>query len=190
MSDRAKAANLSGKRIGSLTRYTSMASMEADFEAFYESAKDPCLRALWVATGDLHLAEDLCSEAFARAWSRWPAVARHPSPQAWVLRTALNLKVSWWRRHRREDLVGSDSDVASLVVDDVAGASEVVELVRGLPRRQREVVAMRMFLDMDTRTTSEALGIAEGTVTAHLSRAVSTLREQLMLNSAVGGRHE
>jgi DNA-directed RNA polymerase specialized sigma24 family protein len=42
------------------------------------------------------------------------------------------------------------------------------------------VVVLRVFLDLDTRTTADVLGIAPGTVTAHLARAVSTLREHLV----------
>jgi DNA-directed RNA polymerase specialized sigma24 family protein len=48
-----------------------------------------------------------------------------------------------------------------------------------LPRRQREVIALRVFLDLDMATTARLLGIAPGTVGAHLSRAVTTLRAAL-----------
>lgn len=46
----------------------------------------------------------------------------------------------------------------------------------GLPQRQRQVVALRIFLDLDTAATADVLGIAEGTVTAHLHRAMTALR--------------
>jgi len=49
----------------------------------------------------------------------------------------------------------------------------------GLPARQRQVVALRIFLDLDTARTAQTLGIAPGTVTAHLARAIATLREEL-----------
>jgi RNA polymerase sigma-70 factor (ECF subfamily) len=44
--------------------------------------------------------------------------------------------------------------------------------------RQREVIALRLFLDLDTTRTAQTLGIAPGTVTAHLARAIATLREE------------
>jgi len=53
-------------------------------------------------------------------------------------------------------------------------------VLRRLPRRQREVIVFRVFLDLDARTTAKILGIAPGTVTAHLSRAVATLRDHLV----------
>jgi RNA polymerase sigma factor (sigma-70 family) len=56
----------------------------------------------------------------------------------------------------------------------------LLAVLRQLPQRQREVIALRVFLDLDTATTAKALGIAPGTVTAHLSRAVATLRGHLV----------
>lgn len=48
-----------------------------------------------------------------------------------------------------------------------------------LPVRQRQVVALRLFLDLDTGRVSEVLGIAPGTVRAHLARAMAALRDEL-----------
>ena len=64
----------------------------------------------------------------------------------------------------------------------VAGPA-VLAALRALPRRQREVVALRVFLDLDIATTARLLGIAPGTVGAHLSRAVTTLRQALPLDA-------
>jgi RNA polymerase sigma factor (sigma-70 family) len=55
----------------------------------------------------------------------------------------------------------------------------LLAMLRRLPRRQREVIALRVFLDLDTESTAKTLGIAPGTVTAHLSRAIATLRGDL-----------
>ena len=44
------------------------------------------------------------------------------------------------------------------------------------------MIAFRVFLDLDTAATAKALGMAPGTVTAHLSRAVATLRGHLVIN--------
>jgi RNA polymerase sigma factor (sigma-70 family) len=51
--------------------------------------------------------------------------------------------------------------------------------LRHLPDRQREVIALRVFLDLDIDTIARHLGIAPATVRVHLSRAVSTLRHEL-----------
>ena len=49
-----------------------------------------------------------------------------------------------------------------------------------LPARQRQVVALRLFLDLDTERTAQVLGIAPGTVQAHLGRAMASLRGELI----------
>jgi DNA-directed RNA polymerase specialized sigma24 family protein len=51
--------------------------------------------------------------------------------------------------------------------------------VMRLPARQRQVIALRLILDLDTARTAEVLGIAPGTVMAHLGRAMAALRHDL-----------
>lgn len=156
------------------------------FEVFYEAEKDRCLRALTASTGDASLAEEHLAEAFARAWSRWPHVNRQPNPAAYVMRTAYNLNVSWWRRHRRERPLLEAGEPIHL--DDLASIENNGLLV-ALPERQRQVLALRVFLELDTQETAEVLGIAPGTVTAHLHRATTTLRAQLTAATSDGTRH-
>ena len=131
--------------------------------------------------GDRRLAEDLVAEGFARAWACWPKVSGHPAPRAWVLRTALNLRVSWWRRRRRErPLLGADyvSPPASVAGIDPS----IMAALNRLSGRQREVIVLRVLLDLDTQSTATVLGIAPGTVTAHLSRAADALQRDLADN--------
>jgi DNA-directed RNA polymerase specialized sigma24 family protein len=56
---------------------------------------------------------------------------------------------------------------------------ELLAALQGLPERQRQVIAFRIFLDLDTAGTARVLGIAPGTVKAHLSRGLATLRDTL-----------
>ncbi|BCJ68552.1 sigma-70 family RNA polymerase sigma factor [Polymorphospora rubra] len=149
-----------------------------DFADFYQRFRDNCLRAVLAGTGDRALAEDLVAEAFARAWASWPRVRQHPAPAAWVVRTALNIRVSWWRRRRREVALDGH-DRAYLIEDDVGTSDALLAAVRRLPRRQREVVVLRIWLDLDTRSVAAALDISPQTVAVHLSRATATLRAQL-----------
>jgi len=137
-----------------------------------------------VSVGDRDTAQELVAEAFARAWASWRKVSRHPAPEAWVVRTALNVSVSRWRRRRREVAV---ADPGRLAVADVAatnGASPVdpglMAALMRLPARQRQVVALRLFMDLGTGQTAEVLKIAPGTVQAHLGRAMAALRADLV----------
>ena len=155
-----------------------------DFAEFYRRSADECLRAVLVSVGDLDTAQDLVNEAFARAWASWRTVSRHPAPRAWVVRTALNANISRWRRRRREISVSDPGTVADPPV--AAGAAggavdpRIMAALMRLPARQRQVVALRLVLDLDTGRTAEVLGIAPGTVMAHMGRAIAALREDLM----------
>ena len=155
-----------------------------DFAEFYRRSVDDCLRTVLVSVGDRDTAQDLVDEAFARAFASWRTVSRHPAPAAWVVRTALNANISWWRRRRREVSVPDPGLMAGSAAVEGAAAGPVdpkimAALVR-LPARQRQVVALRLFLDLDTARTAQLLGIAPSTVKAHLARALASLREDLM----------
>jgi RNA polymerase sigma-70 factor (sigma-E family) len=149
---------------------------QQEFSEFYTSVKDDCLRIVLVSVGDRQLAEDLVAEAFTRAWAAWRKVRVHPVPHAWVVRTALNAHVSWWRRRRREVPLDEmpDTFAGAPATDDSLAAA-----IRALPPRQREVLALRVLCDLDTDETARLLGIAPGTVGAHLHRALATLRTQI-----------
>ena len=155
-----------------------MSHDETEFAEFFRSSWDPCLRAVAASIGNVLLAEDQVAEAFARAWVSWRKVRRHPAPRAWVVRTALNTGASWWRRHGRELPLG-DHDFAVPGSTGTVLDAAVLTALRRLPARQREVIVLRVFLDLDIEATSRQLGIAPGTVRAHLSRAVSALRNDL-----------
>jgi RNA polymerase sigma-70 factor (sigma-E family) len=171
--------NIACKWIGRLVRIRGVGDEQAEFVAFYETSRDGCLRAVTACVADRALAEDLIAEAFGRAWTSWRQVRRHPAPRAWVVRTALNARVSWWRRHRREVPL-ADHDPAAANDPSRSVDATVLAAMRRLPARQREVIVLRLLLDLDTETTADVLGIAPGTVTAHLSRAVAALRRDLL----------
>jgi RNA polymerase sigma-70 factor (sigma-E family) len=158
---------------------------QADFAEFYARSRDDCLRTVLATVRDGDKAQDLVAEAFARAWASWRSVSRHPAPRAWVVRTALNLSVSSWRRHRRE-LPLADHDAPARGPASSQVDTELAAVLQRLPARQRQVVALRIFLDLDTAQTAEVLGIAPGTVTAHLTRALTALRTEFAAHGSKG----
>lgn len=165
-------------------RWKGVGTQRRDFAEFYREARDECLLTVLVSVGDRDTAQDLVAEAFARAWASWRTVSRHPAPAAWVVRTALNASISRWRRHRREVPVPDLALVADRpAVAEASGGSvdpRIMAALLRLPARQRQVVALRLFLDLDTAGTAQVLGIAPGTVQAHLGRALAALRHDLV----------
>ena len=151
---------------------------QAGFAEFFQRSWQPCLRAVAVSTGDMLHAEEQVAEAFARAWASWRKVSSHPAPRAWVVRTALNAGASSWRQRARE-LPLADHDATAPGGHTLGLDAAVLAALRRLPARQREVIALRVLLDLDIATTARELGIAPGTVRAHLARAVAALRTEL-----------
>ncbi len=148
----------------------------ADFHDFYVSTRDDVYRTVLLATRHPQRAEDAVHEAYTRALARWDDIAAHPNPQAWVARVALNQAISWWRFWRREVA----EPPAPLATTDAEPLDEtIIRLVWALPKRQRQVVALRILLDQSVEETGRLLGLAPGTVKAHLNRALTQLRLSL-----------
>jgi RNA polymerase sigma factor (sigma-70 family) len=155
-----------------------------DFAEFYSRSRDDCFRAVLVIVGDQDTARELVAEAFARACASWRTVSTHPAPAAWVVRTALNANVSRWRRRRREVLVADPGAIAGRRAANATADSSFDPRIKAalmrLPARQRQVVALRLLLDLDTRRTADTLGITPNTVKAHMAQALAALRHDLM----------
>jgi RNA polymerase sigma factor (sigma-70 family) len=138
-------------------------TQQLDFAEFYRSTAGECLRAVLVSIGDQDTARDLVDEAFARAWASWRTVSRHPAPKAWVMRTALNAGISRCRRRRWKVPVPDPARVADPPAVTGSSASlvdpRIMSALMRLPDRQRQVVALRLILDLDTARTAEVLGI-------------------------------
>jgi RNA polymerase sigma factor (sigma-70 family) len=167
-----------------VVRYVRVGIQQLDFAEFYREYKDACLFAVLVSVDDRDVAQELVDEAFARAWASWRSVSRHPAPAAWVVRTALNAGVSRWRKRRREVPLPEPCKVADLTAGQQATDRtldpRIMAALTRLPARQRQVVTLRLLLDLDTSRTAKALGISPSAVKAHLARAIAALRSDLI----------
>lgn len=150
-----------------------------EFVEFYTATRNRCLSAAVASGMEPDRAEEAVAEAFARAWSRWPSVRVMESPAAWVVRTAINQNISWWRKRRREVVTDSAPELA---VADEVGQVDLIAAIRQLPPRQREAVVLRYLLDLDTQATARSMGVAPGTVGAHLHLALAALRRHLTVS--------
>ena len=71
----------------------------------------------------------------------------------------------------------SDQPDVQLTLDGVR--EDLVDALDALPERQREAFELRVWQGLDVRQTAKSMGVSEGSVKTHLSRAVHTLREAL-----------
>lgn len=132
-----------------------------------------------LAGGSRASAEDAVQEALARAWERSERGERIDSLAAWVTTVALNLSRSRWRRvmaeRRARARLGPATPHHSITED----ALDLERALRGLSRRQREVVVLRYYLGEDVAGVARILGVSAGTVKTTLHRARRALAEAL-----------
>jgi RNA polymerase sigma factor (sigma-70 family) len=165
------------------------------FEERFDALAAISYKVAYRLVGDRAEAEDLAQEALARAYASWRKVSGYD--EAWVIRVTTNLAIGRWRKERR---TVASADVPALArrgrpederpgrrhlvgvterQADVAERLELMAALRALPRRQREVVALRYLADMPEAAVVAALGCAPGTVKQHAHRGLAALRRHL-----------
>jgi RNA polymerase sigma-70 factor (ECF subfamily) len=149
------------------------------FEAFYTGSVSRLLGQLFLITGDLHEAEEVVQEAFARASVRWSWLRDYNAPEAWVRRVAMNLAADRARKLRRQAR-------AILRLGPPPAASEVsmetlalVEALRSLPMRQRRVIVLHHLVGLPVEEVAQTLRVPAGTVKSQLSRGRRALAARL-----------
>ncbi len=151
------------------------------------------LARLWLRRGED--ADDVVQEVFMRSLSGLTGFLFRAQPSTWLVRVTRNVCLEHDRRLRQHADI-DDPAIAPLLVAEVAADGTDTErdqrrvrsAVRRLPPRQREVVVLRMFEELSVAETARALGCREGTVKAHLHKAVGNLRDLLGGDLAEGDR--
>jgi RNA polymerase sigma-70 factor, ECF subfamily len=150
-----------------------------DFSSFYAGAFPRLVGQLLLVTGELHEAEDVVQEAFARASVRWARLRDYDVPEAWVRRVAMNLAADRLRRARRQLAalvrLGPASPVPPVQPEDLA----LLEALRALPISQRQVIVLHHLLGMPVEEVAATLTIPTGTVKTRLARGRRALAARL-----------
>lgn len=148
---------------------------------------------LYGVCGDLSEAEDVVSEAFARAVSKRRTFERLDNPEAWLRTVAVNLARSRFRRRLLGERLGrstaTDDDVRRPDLSD--DRVTLVAALRALPLSQRETLALHYLADLPVAQVAATLGVPVGTVKARLSRGRAALAVALDTDPALanGGTH-
>jgi RNA polymerase sigma-70 factor (sigma-E family) len=155
------------------------------YEEFADTQLPGLLRYAVMLTGDPHTAEDLVQDTMVRVQLNWRRVSRSDSPDGYVRRVLTNRFVdlrrgSWWRRV----LLKPDPDPTRPAprdhAQDSADRDQIWTMLATLPRRQRAVLVLRYYEDLPDAEIADVLGCAVGTVRSSISRALATLRADLV----------
>jgi RNA polymerase sigma-70 factor (ECF subfamily) len=133
-------------------------------------------------TGDRSAAEDLTAETFEKAFRTWRRFdPRRGSPRTWLCQIARTSAIDWFRaearRKKREETYSRDLDHATELIDGLPGPLE--QAVRELSPAEREVVALRVLLELDGPSAARVLGISQTACSTRLSRALKNLEERI-----------
>ena len=166
-----------------------------DFDSLVRLHRPRIFRFLLASLRDRESAENLTQDCFVRAYQARGQFRGASSMATWLMRIAANLvrshesssRLKFWRRSlaTNDDTAGLGSAVA-----DRQQSPETAVLVQEqvqaiwtaagrLPSRQRTVFLLRFVEDMDLLEIAEVTGMKEGTVKAHLFRALHTVRARL-----------
>jgi RNA polymerase sigma-70 factor (ECF subfamily) len=166
-----------------------------EFSDIVQVHRPQIFRFLLASTRDVDLAETLTQECFLKAHRNWDRFRGDSSVMTWLMRIAINLEKDHWRnrrmqfwRHTQTNSVDLDeasewlpSGERSIEQQLLAReqVSHVWKAVEGLSARQRTVFLLRYVEDQELSEIALATGLSEGTVKAHLSRALVKVRAEL-----------
>ena len=149
------------------------------FEEFYTGTVGRLLGYLFLVTGNLHEAEEVVQEAFARASVRWSWLRDYNAPEAWVRRVAMNLAADRARKLRRQARavlrMGPPSVASAVSVETLA----LVEALGTLPVRQRQAIVLHHLVGLPVQEVAQTLQMPAGTVKSLLSRGRRALAARL-----------
>jgi RNA polymerase sigma-70 factor (sigma-E family) len=157
------------------------------FEAYAEAHLGPLFRFATVLAGERGLAEDVVMEALIRVRAQWERIGGLDQRDAYVRRMVVNEYLSWRRKWSRLVPVAEPAERTGQgnLADEHAVREELVAQLRRLPRRQRAAVVLRFYEDLDDAEIAEMLGCRAVTVRGYISRALRTLRVELMPSEPV-----
>jgi RNA polymerase sigma-70 factor (sigma-E family) len=136
---------------------------------------------------DVATAEEVVQDAFIAVHRRWSALDDPDRALAYLRRAVVNGSTSVLRRrgtaqrYLQREAAGGEPVAASSEGDVVARErrAAVLAALESLPTRQREVLALRYYLDLSEAQIAETLGISRGAVKSHAFRGAAHLRAAL-----------
>jgi len=184
-----------GTLIEGLSKAAEKERVEEEFSLVVTAHRPQIYRFLLASLRDIELAESLTQDCFLKAHRNWASFRGESSALTWLMRIAINLQKDHWRNRRLQfwrqtQNNAVDMDEASdwlpsgersaeqrmLAKEKVA---ELWKVVKTLSERQRTVFLLRYIEEQELHEIAHATGLSEGTVKAHLSRALGKIRAEL-----------
>jgi len=153
------------------------------------------VRAAYLVTRDLGLAEDVVQDCFIQAFHAIRSFDATRPFEPWFMRSVVNASVKMVQRSARQVEVGNDADESALAelaarvesvesqVESIEVQNQIWDAMQKLSPRQRAVIVQRYFLEMSEKEMAEGSGAAVGTIKWLLNAARERLRGWLVERS-------
>jgi RNA polymerase sigma factor (sigma-70 family) len=153
-----------------------------EFAAVAEQHLDDVYGYLLYLCRNATLAEDLASETFEKAFRLWRRFdPRRGTARTWLLAMARTTALDWFRaeerRRRREHAVAPPDIHEDALVEGLSPGLE--QALASLSAGEREVIALRVVLELDGEAAARVLGISQTACSTRLSRALKKLEERI-----------
>ena len=157
-------------------------TMDPAFREYVVARSAALLRTAYLLTGNRADAEDLLQTALAKTYLAWDRIRDREALDGYVRRTMVNTQTSFWRRRRPEALYDEVPDRPGRDAHADADLHDALwTALARLGKRQRAMVVLRYYEDLDEAATAALLGISVGTVKSTTSRALAALRKDASL---------
>ncbi|MFG2002068.1 RNA polymerase sigma factor [Spirillospora sp. NPDC048911] len=151
--------------------------------SLYREHQVGLIRMAVLLVGDEATAEDVVQDVFLRMQDKAPKLDDEKKLLAYVRAAVLNgcrmtlrrRKRMWQRTEPHQPPVWSAESAAILSED----RREVMQALARLPRRQREALVLRFYLELSDDEVSQAMGIRPGTVRSTMTRALAALAREM-----------
>jgi RNA polymerase sigma-70 factor (sigma-E family) len=152
-------------------------------EQLYATHYRSLVRLAVLLVRDQETAEEVVQDSFVAMHGRWGSLEDPGKGLAYLRQTVVNRSRSVLRhrkvRARHEPAAAPEVPGADHAALQVVRRRAVLDALQGLPRRQREVLVLRYYLDLDEGSIARELGISRGAVKSHASRGAAALRTLL-----------
>jgi RNA polymerase sigma factor (sigma-70 family) len=156
-----------------------------DFAEVAEEHLDAVYRYVHGMVRDPDLAQDLTAAAFEKALRAWRSYRPERSrPQTWLFSIARNVVLDHWRSERRRrdglETLAAESAADRLAAEPPVGFDPALEsAISRLSPVEREVLALRVLLDMGCEEAAALMGMSATACSTHLHRVLAKLRAEV-----------
>jgi len=133
------------------------------------------------------VSEDLTQESFLHAWHRISQLRDGKALNSWLYRIAANVSKLHWRRNKGREVAGiegfdeidsTEADSVKVVYDEQL--EQLKNALARLPIKLKQAVVLHYMQHLSIAEAAEAAGVRQGTFKSRMSRALKTLRKQVI----------